>query len=400
MPDGPARTILLEGWRRIPHSYALVMGHTALELARRPGLKLYFRDQPFYSSRWQPVSGLYSPADEHTLDTIPPPPEGLIPDAVYRADFPLRLAENSPGNSRCILFGSTEHGRIDPAGIHGNLPVADALARSRVRILAPSNWARAGFLASGAPPARVGVLPHGIDPSLHRPLPPDQRAALRAELGWSDRFIFLHISALTPNKNVPAMVRAMTQVAALHPRAHLVLKGVDGLFSSRSLFAEATHALSSRDQQTLRDRVTYSGESLPAAGLARLYQAADAYLAPYSAEGFCLPVLEAAACGLPVICTQGGPTDDFTTADFALPIRSRKMRPTFDVGGSGGPPGSGGGGGGWQLVPDEAALVQQMRRVVDDAAFRARAAQAGPAHTHAKFAWPRIVDRLLAELLP
>ena len=32
---------------------------------------------------------------------------------------------------------------------------------------------------------------------------------------------------------------------------------------------------------------------------------------PYRGEGFCLPALEAMACGVPVIVPEGGPTDDF-----------------------------------------------------------------------------------------
>ncbi|MEG3991676.1 hypothetical protein QUA13_32115 [Microcoleus sp. S28C3] len=35
--------------------------------------------------------------------------------------------------------------------------------------------------------------------------------------------------------------------------------------------------------------------------------------------------LEATACGLPVICTAGGPTDDFTYPDLALPVESKFM---------------------------------------------------------------------------
>src|SRR5205823_141071 len=45
--------------------------------------------------------------------------------------------------------------------------------------------------------------------------------------------------------------------------------------------------------------------------LAGICAAADCLVMPYRGEGFCLPALEAMACGVPVIVPEGGPTDDF-----------------------------------------------------------------------------------------
>ena len=56
----------------------------------------------------------------------------------------------------------------------------------------------------------------------------------------------------------------------------------------------------------------------------RLTHRLDALLAQVAFTG---PVLEAAACGLPVVCTRGGSTDDFTSEPWCLPIRS-KLEPT------------------------------------------------------------------------
>ena len=66
----------------------------------------------------------------------------------------------------------------------------------------------------------------------------------------------------------------------------------------------------------IEGRINYYGGIWLAGRMAELYQVADAYVTPYACEGFNLPALEAAACGLPLICTRGGPTDEFTTADF------------------------------------------------------------------------------------
>jgi glycosyltransferase involved in cell wall biosynthesis len=124
--------------------------------------------------------------------------------------------------------------------------------------------------------------------------------------------------------------------------------------------------------------------------MAELYQAADCYVSPYVAEGFGIPVLEAAACGLPVICTEGGPTDDFVSDEFALRIAStREELAQMQTGGA--PPGIG-------LIPDMDHLIHLMLCTVDDADFREAARHAAPAYVQ-PFTWSRVVDRLLQVLL-
>src|SRR5439155_23180433 len=96
----------------------------------------------------------------------------------------------------------------------------------------------------------------------------------------------------------------------------------------------------------------YTGDTLHFAYMPTIYQLDDAYVSPYMAEGFNMPVLEAASCGCPVIVTAGGSTDDFTTDDFALRIES-----TLKVG----LPGPGGGYPKAQVLnPSLSSLVTQM----------------------------------------
>ena len=108
-------------------------------------------------------------------------------------------------------------------------------------------------------------------------------------------------------------------------------------------------------------------------------------LAPYFAEGFNLPVLEAAACGIPVICTRGGATDEFVTDEFAQRIDSQEIdRP----------------GGKRVLVPNGDHLIQLLTNVISDESLRSRALSAGPAWISGRFTWKHTVDRLLALMLP
>ena len=95
------------------------------------------------------------------------------------------------------------------------------------------------------------------------------------------------------------------------------------------------------DREPLRDyvasarlpRVELIEDELSPAQLIELYRSCDVLVHPYRGEGFAMPVLEAMACGLPVIVTAGGPTDEFCPPDAGWRIRSRRcirsMRPTW-----------------------------------------------------------------------
>ncbi len=121
--------------------------------------------------------------------------------------------------------------------------------------------------------------------------------------------------------------------------------------------------------------------------MAALYRAADACVSPYRAEGFNLPVLEAAASGLPVICTAGGATDDFVSDSFALKIRSElaPVRLEGDLTGQ------------W-LEPEVDHVASLMFDVIEPAAGRREAAVAGPTHAAFRYDWSR-VTRLLGRCL-
>jgi glycosyltransferase involved in cell wall biosynthesis len=134
---------------------------------------------------------------------------------------------------------------------------------------------------------------------------------------------------------------------------------------------------------TLGPRVQYFGGQVTQPQMAEFYHAADAYVCPYRGEGFNLPALEAAACGLPIITTAGGPTDDFVTNEFALKVPATLVQSPTSVGGQ-------------EFKPNLDALAAHLRRVIKDSKLRESARSAGPAHTHANYTWAKAVDKLLS----
>jgi glycosyltransferase involved in cell wall biosynthesis len=378
-------SILIEGWRFTPNSFATVNQFQCLELMRRDGLKIFHKDVPYWNPSWKPTCNLLDAAAEDKLRSIPEPEPGQVCDATLRMGVPFDF---SPSVSRrTTVFATCEFGFVSEQAMSGDISLKNDPA-STVKIITPSMWSRGGLINTGADPEKIAVIPHGVDPGIFYPLPPQDRKALRKKLGWEGKFVFLNVSAMTSNKGIPSLLKVLGLVAQSHPNVRLVLKGLDTWYNSNKHIEEMASHYSTADMESLRKHVAYIGGTLSFTEVAAYYQAADAYVAPYSGEGFNLPVLEAIACGLPVICTSGGPTDDFTSKECSLAIRSelkkalnrQKIEEHF-------------------LVPDSAHLLELMLQAVEDDEWMRRARQAGPELALSKHTWKHVVDQLLPVVL-
>jgi glycosyltransferase involved in cell wall biosynthesis len=376
--------LLVEGWRGVPHSFSLVNQYLLLEWMNRPGLQLWHREAPRYSGSWPRIPGLLDPAREAPLRALPGPDPADRFDAAFRIFVPYDLRP-APAARRTYVWGATEFGVVQQELLDLlGAPSLDRFDFRDVTLVTCSGWSRDGFVRSGAPADRVAVIPLGFDPGVFHPVPAETRAALRRGQGLDGRFVFLNVGQMTANKGIPVLLRAFAAVAARHPDSVLVLKGSEAIGSSKSLVDEyLKRKLTPEQAARVRPRLVYLGEPLRDARMADLYRMADAYVSPYRAEGFNLPVLEAAACGTPVVCTAGGPTDDFVTDAFALRVASSLTPIRLE------------GQDRWVLTPDEDDLVRRMVQAVTDAAWIAEARGAGPAHVAATHTWARVADTFL-----
>jgi glycosyltransferase involved in cell wall biosynthesis len=381
--------ILVEGWRFLPQSFAVLNQFQLLEMLKRPGLEVFHRDVPYLGRHWPSTRGLFDAAAEETLRGIPGPPPDLCPDALLRVGQPFNLEPSNARRTAAIL--TTEWGIMQQKMLRlMRVPsIRAAHAGTDVVIITPSRWSREGLLRSGADPERVVVVPHGVDPAIYRPLDEAERAALRKELQWEGSFIFLNIGLASLNKGYQLLLKAFAALLERHPHAALVWKTSDKIGSGQELIQHiAQKFLTRAETARVLKRLAYVNKPMAFTAMARLYQAADAYVSPYMAEGFNMPVLEAAACGLPVICTKGGPTDDFTRADFALHIDSRLTPVTVE--------------GEKRLIvrPNDEHLLSLMETVIEEPAYAAQARKAGPRFVAQRYTWKHVVDQLLAVLQP
>lgn len=176
-------------------------------------------------------------------------------------------------------------------------PAARCLARATA---VPLTERTRGFLAQARCASLGPTIPHGVDTTLFRPAAAQQRPRFRVELGIGDDTLVVGtVGANTTRKRFDLLIEAF---ARLRPSSCLLLIKTD---RARAPGGFDLEALARRRGAEARVRVIT--DALPAAALARLYAAMDVYAHAAEWEGFCVPVAEAMACGLPVAAadTQG-----------------------------------------------------------------------------------------------
>jgi glycosyltransferase involved in cell wall biosynthesis len=159
--------------------------------------------------------------------------------------------------------------------------IADAAA-----LIAVSAAIKSALVDLGAPSKKVTVLRNGVDTALFRPM---ERSAARAALGLT-RLTLLSVGLLIERKGHHRIIEAMTQL----PDFELLIVG-EG--------PERDRLAAQIDRLGLTARVRLLG-SRPHAELPALYSAADALVLASSREGWPNVLLEAMACGTPVIASN------------------------------------------------------------------------------------------------
>ena len=252
----------------------------------------------------------------------------------------------------------------------------------------PSEYVRSMYVDSGVDPARVAAVPNGVDLETFAPDPdrapgPDPAPRPDRPPERSDvRFLF--VGGAIWRKGIDVLLAAWRSAFAERDDVCLVVKdfGADGVYRNADRGALLQYAASGA-----LPRVELIDQELDTDELAALYRSCDVLVQPYRGEGFAMPVLEAMACGLPVITTAGGPTDEFCPPDAGWRIRSeRSTSPQERVGEleTAGPV--------WVLEPDVADLIALLREAAAKPEERRRRGDAGRAAAE-RLSWDAVAQR-------
>ncbi len=163
-------------------------------------------------------------------------------------------------------------------------------------VLADSQATKDDLIALyGADPQKIEVLLSGVNQRFQPIRDPSALAAVRARYQLGDVPFVLAVGTIQPRKNYERLIAALAALPDNLRDVHLVIAGGRGWLES-PIYAAV-------QAQGLQDRVHFIGfaddDDLPA-----LYSAARCFAFPSLYEGFGLPVLEAMACGTPVLTSN------------------------------------------------------------------------------------------------
>ncbi|MCC7367571.1 MAG: glycosyltransferase family 4 protein [Chloroflexi bacterium] len=187
---------------------------------------------------------------------------------------------------------------------------ADARLRAYLERTVPRSVQRADYVVAdsentrndvicllGMPAERVTVVPGGVDPSFQPVTDPARIAAFRQSIGLDESTPYiLFVGVIEPRKNLVGLIEAFDLLKARRQLPHkLVVVGRRGWLSDGTM--------QRADRSPYRNDIVFPG-FIPDGELATLYSAAESFAFPSHYEGFGLPVLEAMACGTPVVASR------------------------------------------------------------------------------------------------
>lgn len=208
------------------------------------------------------------------------------------------------------------------------------------------------------PDEQITVLYSGVHERFQPVIDENEIDVVRSRYGLGDTPFILAVGTVQPRKNYPLLIRAFRSVAERYPHS-LIIAGGKGWLSEELPAEIARHGLAGR----VRLAGFVDDGDLPA-----LYSAADLLAFPSLYEGFGLPLLEAMACGTPVLSSNAS----------SLPEVARLADEQAAV----------------LISPhDESAWSNEMLRILGDAGLRGRLIQAGKAQAK-RFTWQEAARKL------
>ena len=203
-------------------------------------------------------------------------------------------------NIQWVVFEST---RVPP-NIMSTMLTADV-------VWVPSAWGRNVLIQNGLDPARCDVVPEGVDTDQFHPWYPPV----------DDVFRYLLIGKYERRKSITETIDAWAQVFGNDPTFELSIKTNHIMNHEENTQKIAKHV---RGLGLTNVNVWYG--NLPTTEMSLLYQRHNVFVLPTKGEGWGLPLIEAAASGMPIVTTMWS-----GNTEFLAPIKNSVVPVEFDM---------------------------------------------------------------------
>jgi glycosyltransferase involved in cell wall biosynthesis len=211
------------------------------------------------------------------------------PDGLAAVEYGRRL-----GAPVVISVHGHDVREIPRANGHWRRLVSEALVRADA-VVASSRDARARVIELGADPERVYDIPQGVD--CQRFVPATDRSAGAG--GWR----LLYAGRFDPKKGLAVLLDAMHLLCQRRRDISLKLVGGSRAGGTDALFRQQAQRLG------IEDRVEFV-DAQPWAEMPAVMSEPDLFVLPSFYDSFGIVLIEAMACGVPVVATRcGGPED-------------------------------------------------------------------------------------------
>ena len=297
-------------------------------------------------------------------------------DVTVRHQWPPDFRKPASGKLAVIL--PWEYGSAPRAWVQ-------AIEENVDELWAPSDFVRTVFRSSGVNNASIEVIPNGFDPAIFTPHGPTSRPQ------GCRSFAFLFVGGAIRRKGIDVLLEAYRAAFAPGDDVTLVLhlSGLAGSYQHNSLVS-SVRAMAG---DPTSPHVQILSESLDDKTMASLYRGCDAFVLPYRGEGFGLPLLEAQACGKPVITTAEGPAREFCNEKTAYFIRAREVVVPDE------PPPLGPMAGEFTwFEPDVGELIEAMRRVYNNPGEAVGKGRAAAQFVRKNYTWEEVTRRYLSRI--
>lgn len=227
-----------------------------------------------------------------------------LPTVLIRHTWPPRT--DAPSNSKWIVMQPWEFSEL-------RSDFVDVFQRAD-EVWVPSHFVRNIYVKAGISPDKVQVIPNGVNPQLFTPLGDEY------PLETTKQCRFLFVGGTIYRKGIDVLLQSYVATFSKEDSVTLVIKdlGGDSFYKGQT----AQNLIKEIQQNPDAPEIIYIDEKLTEEEMAALYRACTVFVSPYRGEGFSLPTLEAMSSGLPVIVTQGGPTDEYVNEDCGWLIPS------------------------------------------------------------------------------